>query len=118
MLTGGQIHDSVMLKSALSQLNITESTLMVMTTAAVLGGSACGDNISPISDTTVLSPTGAGCDHIKHVSTQLPYGILAAVATAAGYVVGGFTKNMVVGLLVGIESMCFVLAMHKVIRNR
>ena len=46
---------------------------MVLTVAAVLAGAVCGDHISPISDTTILASTGANCNHIEHVSTQMPY---------------------------------------------
>lgn len=89
-----------------------DSTLMVMTAAAVLGGSVCGDNISPISDTTILSSTGAGCDHINHVSTQLQYGVLAAVATVIAYVVGGMTENTYISLAIGavmITAVCLIM---------
>ena len=89
-----------------------DSTLMIMTAAAVLGGSVCGDNISPISDTTILSSTGAGCDHINHVSTQLQYGVLAAVAAVIAYVVGGMTENTYISLAIGavmITAVCLIM---------
>lgn len=53
--------------------------LTAITTAAVLCGCVCGDHISPISDATILSSTGAGCSHINHVSTQMQYGIVTAI---------------------------------------
>ncbi len=77
------------------------STLMVLTTAAVLGGSVCGDHISPISDTTILSSTGAGCDHLSHVSTQMQYGFTVAGVTFISYFVSGITDSKYTGLILG-----------------
>ena len=67
--------------------------LTAITTAAVLGGAVCGDHISPISDTTILCSTGAGCEHINHVSTQMQYGLVVAVISAICYLISGFTEN-------------------------
>ena len=77
------------------------SSLMVLTVAAILAGAVCGDHISPISDTTILASTGAQCHHIDHVSTQLPYALLAAGCSFAGYLLAGLTGNGWLGLLVG-----------------
>ena len=76
--------------------------LTAITTAAVLGGSVCGDHISPISDTTILSSTGAGCSHINHVSTQMQYGLVVAVISVISYFVSGLTESAVVGFVTGI----------------
>lgn len=84
------------------------TSLLVMTTAAVLGGSVCGDHISPISDTTILSSTGAGCDHIRHVESQMQYGILAASVTFISYVVSGITVNSFLGLILGFFVLVLV----------
>lgn len=78
-----------------------------MCIAAVLGGAIFGDHSSPISDTTVLSSTGASCHHIDHVNTQLPYAILAAIISAIGYILAAVMKMsfipllIVIGLLIG-----------------
>ncbi|CAG9001564.1 MAG: hypothetical protein CENE_03587 [Candidatus Celerinatantimonas neptuna] len=64
--------------------------LMFPVMAAVLAGSVFGDHCSPISDTTILSSTGAGCHHIDHVTTQLPYALLTAVVTALCYLIVGY----------------------------
>ncbi len=66
--------------------------LLVVTLSATLAGSVFGDHCSPISDTTILSSTGAGCDHIQHVSTQMLYAILVAACCFVGYLVAGFTN--------------------------
>lgn len=67
--------------------------------AAVLAGAVFGDHCSPISDTTILSSTGAGCNHIDHVSTQLPYALISAAVSVAGYIVLGITGSIWIGLL-------------------
>ena len=61
---------------------------------ATLAGSVYGDHCSPISDTTVLSSTGAQCAHINHVETQLPYATLVAIVCAIGYLMIGFNVNV------------------------
>lgn len=71
----------------------TEIDLLLPALAAVLAGAVFGDHCSPISDTTILSATGAGCNHIDHVITQLPYAITSATIAGIGYVVLGFTNT-------------------------
>lgn len=61
-----------------------------VTIAAVLSGGLFGDHCSPISDTTIMSSMAAGCDHVEHVRTQLPYALVAAIASFIGYLVAGF----------------------------
>ena len=68
--------------------------LLTASLAATLAGSVFGDHCSPISDTTILSSTGAGCKHIDHVSTQIPYTLVVAVCCLVGYLVAGFTANV------------------------
>ena len=76
--------------------------LLVPTLGATLAGSVYGDHCSPISDTTILASTGASCQHIRHVETQLPYATLVAVVCAVGYLITGFTLTPWVALIVGI----------------
>lgn len=73
--------------------------------AAVLAGSVFGDHCSPISDSTILSSTGAGCNHMDHVLTQLPYAVLSASVATLGYVVLGFTGSIWIGLVVVIVAL-------------
>ncbi|MGY4677227.1 Na+/H+ antiporter NhaC family protein [Pasteurella sp. P03HT] len=73
--------------------------LMLPCLSAVMAGAVCGDHCSPISDTTILSSTGAKCNHIDHVTTQLPYAILIAFASFVGYLVLGFTQSGVLGFV-------------------
>ena len=68
---------------------------------AVLGGSVFGDHCSPISDTTILSSTGAACPHLEHVATQIPYAVFVAVSAGIGTVAASLLGfNVIVGLLV------------------
>ncbi len=77
--------------------------------SAVLGGAVFGDHASPISDTTILSSTGAGCPHLEHVATQLPYAVTVAVCSGIGFIVGGFTLSAVYAWIAAL--ICFILAM-------
>lgn len=67
---------------------------MYVSIGAVLSGGLFGDHCSPISDTTILSSTGAGCDHIDHVKTQLPYALLNGGVSLVAYVIGGMTGSI------------------------
>ncbi|WLR50469.1 Na+/H+ antiporter NhaC family protein [Bacillus tianshenii] len=90
----------------------TDIALLLPALSAVLAGSVFGDHCSPISDTTILSSTGAGAHHIDHVLTQLPYAILAAIVTSVGYIVLGFTGSVFAGLatsIVLLVVLAFVL---------
>lgn len=71
-----------------------------MCIAAVLGGAIFGDHSSPISDTTVLSSTGAGCNHMDHVNTQLPYALVAASVSAVGYILAAVMGMAIVPLII------------------
>lgn len=71
---------------------------LIPTLGATLAGSVFGDHCSPISDTTILSSTGAKCEHMNHVSTQVPYAIFIAIISFLGYLVAGFTCNVYISL--------------------
>jgi len=77
----------------------TDMTLLLPTLAAVLAGSVFGDHCTPISDTTILSATGAGVNHIDHVITQLPYAMISALAAGIGYLFIGLTELNILGLI-------------------
>lgn len=84
--------------------------LLVQTVAACLAGSVAGDHVSPISDTTILASAGAQCDHIEHVSTQMPYALLVAAASLGGYIVGGVTGNGYAALGTGAVLLAIICA--------
>ncbi len=76
---------------------------------AILGGAVYGDHISPISDTTILSSTGAGCNHLDHVSTQLVYASVVAVCSMVGYLLMGIIGGFVIPFVVALGTMLIVL---------
>jgi Na+/H+ antiporter NhaC len=89
----------IMLPIAADMAMGSDSTMMLPMLAAVLSGAVFGDHCSPISDTTILSSTGASCHHIDHVVTQLPYALIAALISFVGYIVLGFTGSLMAGLI-------------------
>lgn len=91
----------------------TDPAMMLPAMAAVLAGAVFGDHCSPISDTTILSATGAGSNHLDHVMTQLPYSIICAVISLAGYIVLGLTESMWISLLVVLALMASLLIVRK-----
>ncbi len=76
--------------------------LQIVAMSACLAGSVCGDHCSPISDTTIMSSAGGQCNHLNHVSTQLPYAISVAAISFVMYVLAGFVKSAAIVLPVGI----------------
>lgn len=79
--------------------------LMIISISACMAGAVCGDHCSPISDTTIMASAGAECDHIKHVSTQLPYAMTAAAVSFVAYIFAGFIRNWFICLPLGIVLM-------------
>ena len=77
------------------------STLLTIGISACLAGAVCGDHCSPISDTTIMASAGAQCDHVTHVSTQLPYAVTVAAVSFVTFVLAGFVQNAVICLIVG-----------------
>lgn len=94
----------------------TAPELMVVTLSATLAGSVFGDHCSPISDTTILSSAGAGCDHLRHVSTQMMYAVTVACCCFVGYLIAGFTwGNVLLTVGTGVILLLVVLfVLHKV----
>lgn len=88
--------------------------LMIISISACMAGAVCGDHCSPISDTTIMASAGAECDHVNHVSTQLPYAIVAAVVSFFAYVVAGFVQIAWVTLPLAIAMMIGVIVIIKV----
>lgn len=89
--------------------------LLVPTLGATLAGSVYGDHCSPISDTTILASTGASCQHIRHVETQLPYATLVAAVCAIGYLISGFTLTPWIALVVcAVLLIAALLILNKV----
>jgi Na+/H+ antiporter NhaC len=100
----------ILIPITIAVCDIVAPYLSVTSLSAVLAGSVFGDHCSPISDTTILSSTGAGCDHIAHVSTQIPYALTVAGVSLAGYLVAGATAKMGYTASVAI-TLCISLAL-------
>ncbi len=79
-----------------------DSQLMIIAISACMAGAVCGDHCSPISDTTIMSSAGAQCEHVNHVSTQLPYAVLVAAISFLVYILAGFVQSAWICLPVGI----------------
>ena len=77
------------------------SELLIIGMSACLAGAVCGDHCSPISDTTIMSSAGAQCDHLVHVSTQLPYALTVAGISFVMFIIAGFVQNWVICLAIG-----------------
>ncbi len=94
------------------------SPLGIMSMSACLAGSVCGDHCSPISDTTIMSSAGAQCDHINHVSTQLPYALTVAGVSFVSYIVAGFVQNVYISLAISFVLTVATLFVIKAITNK
>ena len=102
----------IMLPIAAAMAVKVDASLVIPCMSAVMAGAVCGDHCSPISDTTILSSTGAHCNHIDHVTSQLPYALTVASAAAAGYLVLGMTQSAWLGFFatgVVMTALIFIL---------
>lgn len=87
----------------------TNEKLMIISISACMAGAVCGDHCSPISDTTIMASAGAQCEHVNHVSTQLPYAVVAAAVSFVSYIIVGFVQNAAISLVIAIALMIGVL---------
>ena len=86
-----------------------QGEIMIIAMSACLAGAVCGDHCSPISDTTIMASAGAQCNHVNHVTTQLPYALTVAGVSAVTYVIAGFVQNWMIVLPIGIVLMLATL---------
>lgn len=100
----------ILIPIAIAVLGTADENMLAIAVASILAGAVCGDHISPISDTTILASAGAKCNHINHVSTQIPYSLCVAGCCIAAYLVSGMTKNGWLGLLIGLVCLVGVFA--------
>lgn len=84
-------------------------SMVIICISACLAGAVCGDHCSPISDTTIMASTGVQCDHVNHVSTQLPYALTVAAVCVVGYLLSGFVHNVFIVLGFSVALMLAVL---------
>ena len=79
--------------------------LMIISISACMAGAVCGEHCSPISDTTIMASAGAQCEHVNHVTTQLPYAVTAAVVSFVSYIIAGFVQSAWIALPIAIALM-------------
>lgn len=91
----------------------SQQQMMIISVSAILAGSVCGDHVSPISDTTIMSSAGAQCYHMNHVSTQMQYAVIPLVGCVIGYIAAGYTKDWVISLLVGLAVVLLEIHLIK-----
>ena len=89
--------------------------ITIVAISACMAGAVCGDHCSPISDTTIMASAGAQCDHINHVSTQLPYALTVAGVSAVSYIIAGFVPNWLIVLPISIALMIGTLFVIKIV---
>ena len=93
--------------------------LLFIGISACLAGSVCGDHCSPISDTTIMSSAGAQCEHLDHVSTQMPYALTVAAISFGMFVISGFIKNALICLPIGIVlTIATLLVIKMIVKNK
>ena len=92
--------------------------LMVISVSACLAGAVCGDHCSPISDTTIMASAGADCNHIGHVSTQLPYALTVAGVSFLGYLLAGFVQKVWIVLPVAVVMMLSTLLLIRIVQKK
>ena len=91
----------------------TDPQLMIISISACMAGAVCGDHCSPISDTTIMASAGAQCEHVTHVTTQLPYVITVAAVSFVTYLIAGFVRNVLIMLVIGFALMIATLYVIK-----
>ncbi len=95
-----------------------DNPLMIIGMSACLAGAVCGGHCSPISDTTIMSSAGAQCNHLNHVSTQIPYAVTVAAVSFVMFVISGFVQNVWICLPLGIVLMVATLFVIKMITTK
>ena len=96
----------------------SDPAMMIIAMSACMAGAVCGDHCSPISDTTIMSSAGAQCNHLNHVSTQIPYALTCAVISGLCYFVAGFMRNPVVPLLIGAVIISLIAFLPKYVNEK
>ncbi len=91
----------ILIPIVVSVFQHVDHTMMIISISACMAGSVCGDHCSPISDTTIMASAGAKCNHVKHVTTQLPYALTVAGISFVMYLVASLVKNPVICLIIG-----------------
>lgn len=109
----------ILIPIVVSVFQHVDHTMMIISISACMAGSVCGDHCSPISDTTIMASAGAKCNHVKHVTTQLPYAMTVAGISFIMYIVASLVKNPVICLIIGAAITIAVLfALKRISANQ
>ena len=103
----------ILIPIVVSSFQSVDPQLMIISISACMAGAVCGDHCSPISDTSIMSSAGAQCNHLNHVTTQLPYALTAAAVSFFTFLVAGFTKSALISLGFGVVMLFLVLVVIK-----
>ncbi len=103
----------ILIPIVVEAFSATNETMMIISISACMAGAVCGDHCSPISDTTIMASAGAQCNHVNHVSTQLPYAVTVAAVSCVTYVIAGFAQTPLIPLVIGVLLMIGVLYVMK-----
>lgn len=108
----------ILIPIVVSCFHEVDPQLMIISISACMAGAVCGDHCSPISDTTIMSSAGAQCDHLNHVTTQLPYAMTAEFAAFVSFLIAGFTKSAIVSLVSGVVILFSLILLFNFLSNR
>lgn len=108
----------ILIPIVLSVFGSDSGSITVVAISACMAGAVCGDHCSPISDTTIMASAGAQCDHINHVSTQLPYAMTVAAVSFVSYIIAGFVPNWIIALPIALALMLVTLFVIKALTNK
>ncbi len=108
----------ILIPIVVSVFSGTDETMMIISISACMAGAVCGDHCSPISDTTIMASAGAQCNHVNHVTTQLPYALTAAGVSCVMYVFAGFVHSPWICLPVGAILMVATLFVIRAVTTR
>ena len=105
----------ILIPIVINAFGFESGALTIVAISACMAGAVCGDHCSPISDTTIMASAGAECNHINHVSTQLPYALMVAGVSFVSYIIAGFVQTVWIVLPVSIVLMLATLFVAKAI---
>ncbi len=108
----------ILIPIVLSVFSGVDGPIAVIAISACMAGAVCGDHCSPISDTTIMASAGAQCNHINHVSTQLPYALTVAAVSFVAYIIAGFVQNWLIVLPIAIVLMLATLVVITKFTNK
>lgn len=108
----------ILIPIVVSVFSGSNETMMIISISACMAGAVCGDHCSPISDTSIMASAGGQCNHVNHISTQLPYAITVAAVSFVTYIIAGFINNAYIVLPIGIILMITTLLIIKKITSQ